>query len=199
MNGLTSRRARLVVLVSGRGTNLQAIIDEIEAGKLNATIEAVISDRQGAQALSRAKAHGMRTIALEFSSFASADHYHETLRSHLDDMAPDLVILSGYMRILPTDIVAAYRWRILNIHPSLLPAFPGLQPQKQALDYGVKFSGCTVHFVDEGVDTGPIISQAVVPVHEDDTPTTLAARILVEEHRLYPEAIRSVLTEQMKG
>lgn len=193
MNSTVTTKPRLVILISGRGTNLQAIIEAIDTKRLEATIEAVISDRPKAQGLGKAAAYGLRTISLDYRSYQDGEAYHQELRSHLEALNPDLIILSGYMRILPAEIVRAYRWRILNIHPSLLPSFPGLHPHQQALDYGVKVSGCTVHFVDEGMDTGPIVMQAAVSVEDDDTADTLAARVLAEEHRLYPAAIQQVL------
>ena len=160
---------RLVVMASGRGSNLEAILDAIDRGELRARVVAVISDRPDAQALERAARRQIEALALDYRAFPDRDAYHEALLEHLVRIAPDLIVLAGYMRLLPGRIVARFPQRIVNIHPSLLPAFPGLNPHRQALDYGVKVSGCTVHFVDEGMDTGPIIMQAAVPVLEDDT------------------------------
>lgn len=186
----------IAVLASGRGTNLEAIITHIENGTLKAKLVIVVSDNEDAQALKRARKHnipasyiypGEKKTAL---SSEGEQAYIKTLR----DYQVELVCLAGFMRILKKPFLDTFRGRILNIHPALLPAFPGLEVQKKALYYGVKFSGCTVHFVDESVDGGPIIVQAVVPVLDDDTPETLAQRILKEEHRIYAEAINLVLS-----
>lgn len=184
---------RIAVLASGRGTNLQAIIDAVSAGELAADITCVLSDRPGAMALERAERHGIPARCIDYRGMGDPPRYESELASALEALAPDLIVLSGYMRILPPRIVRRYPLRIINIHPSLLPAFPGLHPHAQALAYGVKVSGCTVHFVDEGVDSGPIIAQTAVPVYDDDTEDTLAQRILQEEHRLYPQVIAKVL------
>lgn len=183
----------LVVLASGRGSNLQAICDAIGAGTLRAKVVAVISDKPHAKALDRARERGIEAIPIDFASFPSSTAYHDALLTKLVELEPDLIVLAGYMRILPGTIVSRFPHRIVNIHPSLLPAFPGLSPHQKALDYGVKVSGCTVHFVDEGMDTGPIIMQTPVPVHDHDTADTLAERILHYEHGLYPRAIAAVL------
>lgn len=198
MSVSVGRVPRIVVLASGRGSNLQAILDAIKAGTLQAEVDAVVSDRADALALTRAQEQGLQAICLEYRSFESREAYHVELLHTLDRLDPDLVVLAGYMRILPGDIVRRFRHRILNIHPSLLPAFPGLHPHRQALEYGVKVSGCTVHFVDEGMDTGPIIMQTAVPVYGGDTEQTLAERILHEEHRLYPQAIAAVLAGRVQ-
>lgn len=180
----------LAVLVSGSGTNLQAIIDSIEAGKLDARIKIVISNNPESYAVVRAKNHHIPVFIIQDSHFPSREesdkHIIEILKSH----AIDLVVLAGFMRLLSPAFIRAFPMKIINIHPALLPAFPGLHAQKKAVLYGVKFSGCTVHFVDEGVDTGPIVIQAVVPVYDHDTEETLRQRILKEEHRIYPQAIR---------
>lgn len=181
---------RLGVLVSGNGTNLQAIIDRIEAGTLPASVACVISNKAGAYALERARKHGIPAIHLAYKGFDSREAYDAELVRLLQEQGVELVILAGFMRILTPVIIDAFPNRIMNIHPALLPSFPGLDAQKQALDYGVKVSGCTVHFVDTGCDTGPIIIQAVVPVEEGDTEESLSQRIHREEHRIYPEAIR---------
>jgi phosphoribosylglycinamide formyltransferase-1 len=181
---------RLAVLVSGNGTNLQALIDSIAAGEINAVITCVISNQPDAYALQRAQHHGIPTIIHENRGGADRHAYDsvtvEILRSH----QVDLVVLAGFMRILSEVMVAAFPHAIMNIHPALLPAFQGLHAQQQALDYGVRFSGCTVHFVDYGTDTWPIILQAVVPVEQDDTEETLSSRIQHAEHRLFPEAVK---------
>ena len=187
-------KLRVGVLASGRGSNLQAIIDAIEAGKLTARITVVISNKKDAQALERARRHGVTEVFLDPAPYKdrpdSREAYDlavlEVLRKH--DV--ELVVLAGYMKIVTRVLIDAYPNRIMNIHPSLLPSFPGLQAQQQALDWGVKVSGCTVHFVTEGVDAGPIIRQAAVPIQENDTAETLEARILMEEHRIYPEAVQ---------
>jgi len=185
-----SKRLRLGVLASGRGSNLQAIIDAIEKGTLEAVLAVVLSNKSDAPALERARQHGAPAIFLDPKATPGREHYDQVLLEQLRKHDVELVALAGYMRIVTPVLIDAYPHRMMNIHPSLLPAFPGLAAQKQALDWGVKTAGCTVHFVTEGVDAGPIIRQAAVPVFEGDTEETLAARILVEEHRLYPEAIQ---------
>lgn len=178
------------VLVSGSGTNLQSIIDAIEAKRLNAKIAVVISNKPDAFAIERAKKHGIATCVVVKDSFPDREAFDAELVRILKEHAVELVVLAGFLRILTPVFTKAFSMRIMNVHPSLLPSFTGLGVQKKAIDYGVKFSGCTVHFVDEGLDTGPIIIQAVVPVKDNDTPETLSKRILAEEHRIYPEAIR---------
>jgi phosphoribosylglycinamide formyltransferase-1 len=189
----TNLPCRLGVLVSGSGTNLQAIIDRIEAGDLRAEIACVISNKADAFALTRAARHGIPFVVHENSSFRERQSYDaatvEILRSH----KVDLVILAGFMRILTDVMVHAFPNAIMNIHPALLPSFQGLHAQQQAIDYGVRFSGCTVHFVDCGTDTGPIILQSVVPVEQDDTETTLSARIQKVEHQTFTAAIKLVV------
>lgn len=181
---------RVAVLVSGSGTNLQAIIDRIEAGELNVTIVCVISNQSDAFALQRAKKYGIPAIIHEKTGFKDRRAYDTATVEILQRYQTDLVVLAGFMRILTDVMVSAYPHAIINIHPALLPAFQGLHAQQQALDYGVRFSGCTVHFVDCGTDTGPVILQAVVPVEQDDTEQALSARIQQQEHRILPEAIR---------
>ena len=183
-------KLRLAVLASGRGSNLQAIIDAIEAGSLRAVLAVVLSNKAEAPALERARKHGAPAIFLDPKAAASREAYDALLLEHLRKHDVGLVALAGYMKIVTRVLLDAYPNRIMNIHPSLLPAFPGLKAQQQALDWGVKVSGCTVHFVTEGVDTGPIILQAVVPVCTGDNAESLEARILVEEHRSYPQAIQ---------
>lgn len=192
-----NRIVKLGVLVSGNGTNLQAIIDRIDAGTLPASVACVISNKSEAYALERARKHGIPALCLPYRGFASREAYDAELVKMLSEQEVQLVILAGFMRILTPIIIDAFPDRIMNIHPALLPAFPGLDAQKQALDYGVKVSGCTVHFVDAGCDTGPIIMQAVVPVEEGDTEDSLSQRIHNEEHRIYPEAIRLYAEERL--
>ncbi|HQZ39995.1 MAG TPA: phosphoribosylglycinamide formyltransferase [Vicinamibacterales bacterium] len=184
---------RLGVLISGRGSNLQAIIEAIAAGPLEATIALVISNRPDARGLDRARAAGIATTVIEHGSFPTREIYDLALIDALRRHDVGLVCLAGFMRLLSTAFVSAFPSAILNVHPSLLPAFPGVEAQRQALDHGVKVAGCTVHFVTAALDAGPIVMQAAVPVLADDTTATLSARILVEEHRLYPLAIARVL------
>jgi len=181
---------RLAVLASGRGSNLQAIIDAIKEGRLRAVLALVISNKAEAQALKRARKHGAPAVFLDPKATPGRDAYDAVILEHLRKHDVGLVALAGYMKIVTRVLIDAYANRIMNIHPSLLPSFPGLAAQQQALDWGVKVSGCTVHFVEEGVDTGPIIRQAAVPVLEGDQAESLEARIMVEEHRIYPEAIQ---------
>lgn len=184
---------RIGVLLSGRGSNFEALADSISAGRIpNAEIAVVVSNREGAPGIDRARARGLATRVLP-SKGLEREPYDRQVVAALHEANVDLVCLAGYMRLLSPHFVAAFPQRILNIHPSLLPSFPGLESQKQALDYGVKFAGCTVHFVDENLDAGPIVLQAVVPVEDNDTEDTLSARILKEEHRIYSEAVRIVL------
>lgn len=180
---------KIAVLISGRGSNLQAIMDSIASKKLSAEILCVISDKPDAYGLERAKKQGIETLVLDYKKFPNKDAYEKELLKVLKEKGPDLICLAGYMRIVGKGLISAFKNKIINIHPALLPAFPGLHSQKQALDYAVKISGCTVHFVDEGCDTGPIILQKTVPVLEGDTEETLSARILEQEHKAYPEAI----------
>jgi phosphoribosylglycinamide formyltransferase 1 len=184
---------RLGVLISGRGSNLQALLDAIAEGRLDATVAVVISNKAGAYGLERAHAAGIATAVLSHRDYASRDDYDRALVAELRARDVGLVCLAGFMRLLSPVFVNAFPQAILNIHPSLLPAFPGLDAQRQAVEHGVKVSGVTVHFVDAELDAGPIVLQAAVPVLPDDTPETLAARILPEEHRLYPEAVQLVL------
>jgi phosphoribosylglycinamide formyltransferase 1 len=185
-----ARQVPIGVLISGGGTNLQAIIDAIEAKKLDAEICVVLSNQADAYGLARAKQHGIATAVLDHKSFASREDYDQAVVDVLRARGVELVILAGFMRLLSPVFIKAYSNRIMNIHPSLLPSFPGLHVQKKALDHGVRFAGCTVHFVNEECDEGPIIIQAVVPVYPDDDEATLAARILKQEHRIYPRAIQ---------
>ena len=185
-----ARQISIGVLVSGNGTNLQSLIDAVEAKKLDANIELVVSNKAGAYGLVRARNHGIPTEVLEHKEFPSREAYDQAVVDLLRGRGVELVVLAGFMRLLSPVFVKAYSNRIMNIHPALLPSFPGLHVQKKALEHGVRFSGCTVHFVNEECDEGPIIIQAVVPVFPDDTEETLAARILKQEHRIYPRAIQ---------
>lgn len=180
----------LGVLASGNGSNLQAIIDNCRAGRIDAEVRVVVSDNKGAFALKRAEEAGIPSVVCLRKDHPSRDGFEGAIIETLRFYGIDLVCLAGYMRIISPRFLKAFPRRIINIHPALLPSFPGLHAQKQALDHGVKISGCTVHLVDEGTDTGPIIIQAAVPVEEGDTEETLAARILKEEHRIYSEAIQ---------
>lgn len=178
------------VLASGRGSNFQSIIDSVETGYLNAKLAVLITDNPKAFAIERAKKHGIEHLVLQPKQFASSEDYFGRVAHALNEREVGLVVLAGFMRIVGRPLIDAFPSRIMNIHPALLPSFPGLHGQRQALDYGVKISGCTVHFVDEGMDTGPIIIQAAVPVLDNDGEDTLSARILTLEHKIYPEAIR---------
>lgn len=180
---------KIGVLVSGRGSNLQAIMDRISEGALPLVIQVVISDQEGAYALKRAELAGIKTVTVARKACLDKEEFEGRIDAALRAAEVELVVLAGFMRILSPGFVKKWHHRIINIHPALLPSFPGLHGQKQAADYGVKFSGCTVHFVDEGTDSGPIILQKVVPVLDDDTEDTLADRILVEEHKALPEAL----------
>ncbi|HEX5110173.1 MAG TPA: phosphoribosylglycinamide formyltransferase [Vicinamibacterales bacterium] len=184
---------RLGVLISGRGTNLQSLIDAIQDGRLQATIAVVISNVENAAGLDRARRAGIEAVYLSHRGWPSREEYDRRLLEELRARDVGLVCLAGFMRIFSAPMIEAFPQRILNIHPSLLPAFPGLHPQRQALQHGVKISGVTVHLVDNQLDAGPIVLQRTVPVLDDDTPETLAARILIEEHRAYPEAVALVL------
>ncbi|MDW7732444.1 MAG: phosphoribosylglycinamide formyltransferase [Methanolobus sp.] len=189
----------IAVLVSGRGSNLQSVIDNIESGYIrNAAIKVVISDIEGAYALERARNHGIPAVFIDPSSFDKKPAFEREILSIFEDYEIGLVLLAGYMRIVGKEILGTYSNRIINIHPALLPSFKGLHGQQQAFDYGVKVSGCTVHFVDEGMDTGPIILQRCVPVLEGDTADTLAARILEQEHKIFPEAVKLFVEGKLK-
>jgi phosphoribosylglycinamide formyltransferase-1 len=185
-------KLKLGVLASGGGTNLQAIIDRCQDGSLDAEIAVVITNNPGAGALDRAEKAGIRTLCINHRDFSQREDFDNAVVKALQDTGVELVVLAGFMRIITQTFIDAYPSRVINIHPALLPAFPGLHVQQQAIDYGARFSGCTVHFVDGGVDTGPIIIQAVVPVLPDDTADSLAARILEQEHKIYPRAIQLI-------
>ncbi len=180
----------LGVLASGRGSNLQSILDAIEAGKLPAKVNVVITDKPQAKALDRAREKGIPAICIDRKQYETKTAFEEAIIAELKAHGVELVILAGFMRILSPLFVHAFKDRIMNIHPSILPSFPGADAHQLVLDYGVKVSGCTVHFIDEGTDSGPIVLQATVPVMDDDDHDSLAARVLVEEHKIYPEAIR---------
>jgi len=186
-------KKRIGVLLSGRGSNFEALADSVAAGRIpNAEIAIVISNRENAPGIEKARARGIPAKVIP-SRGLEREPYDKLVIAALEEKKVDLVCLAGYMRLLSPAFVAAFRNRILNIHPSLLPAFPGLESQRQAIEHGAKFSGCTVHFVDENLDAGPIILQAAVPILDDDTPETLSERVLKEEHRIYTEAVRIVL------
>jgi len=191
-------KKRIGVLLSGRGSNFEALADSVAAGRIpNAEIAIVISNREGAPGIQRAESRGIRTRVIP-SKGLEREAYDRQVVAVLSEHKVDLICLAGYMRLLSPYFVAAFPNRILNIHPSLLPSFPGLESQRQALEYGVKFAGCTVHFVDENLDAGPIVLQAIVPVEDKDTEESLSARILKEEHRIYSEAVRIVLDGKFK-
>ncbi|MDD1661129.1 MAG: phosphoribosylglycinamide formyltransferase [Methanomicrobiales archaeon] len=188
----------IAVLASGRGSNFQALIDAARSGYFPGTIARLISDNPEAHAIRRAKDAGIPVSVLDFASFPGKSGYENALKKEMEACDPDLFVLAGYMRILPSAVVKVFPGRIMNIHPALLPSFPGLHAQRQAIGYGVKVSGCTVHFVDEGTDTGPVIIQRCIPVEEDDDEEALAARILVEEHRILVEAVRLFLEGRLR-
>ncbi len=188
----------IAVLASGRGSNLQAIIDSIESGYLNAKITVVISDVADAYALERARKHGIDAVSIDPKRFVSRELFEKEIVGVLRKHDAELVLLAGYMRVVGRTLLDDYKNRILNIHPALLPAFPGLHAQKQAFDHGVKIAGCTVHFVDDMLDGGPIILQRCVEVNEDDTSETLADRILEQEHKIYPEAVKLFVEKRLR-
>lgn len=202
---MSTKRAtplRIAVLASGRGSNLQAIIDGIEAGQVPAQLVAVISNKQDAVALERARKHAVQDIFIDPKPFAgrpdSREAYDRALLDVLGKLDVELVLLAGYMKIVTAVLVNAFTNRMMNIHPSLLPSFPGLDVQRKAIEWGCKLAGCTVHFVTEGVDEGPIIIQAAVPVFDRDTPEILAARILEQEHKIYPRAVQLFAEGRLK-
>ncbi|MFQ5481806.1 MAG: phosphoribosylglycinamide formyltransferase [Nitrospinaceae bacterium] len=195
---MPNHRLKLGALVSGRGTNLQSIMDHIQQKKLDAELRLVISNKAAAPALERARRRGVKAVFQDPADCATREDYDMALADQLRQAEVDLVCLAGYMRLLTPPFIQAFPGRIINIHPSLLPAFPGLHVQRKALDYGVKISGCTVHFVDEEVDHGPIILQAAVPVLDTDDAQSLAARILEEEHRIYPQAIQLIAEKRLR-
>lgn len=186
---------RIGVLISGRGSNLQALIDAVADGRLDATIPVVISNRDAVEGLERARRAGIEALTISHRGWHSRDDYDRALVSELQGRRIDVVCLAGFMRVLGPPMIEAFPNRILNVHPALLPSFPGVDAQKQALEHGVKFSGVTVHLVTSELDAGPIVVQRIVPVLDTDTVETLSARILVEEHRAYPEAVKILLDE----
>jgi len=183
------KKGRIAVFLSGRGSNFMAIRSAVERGAIDAEISLVLSNKADAPGLLRARDMGLETLFLDPKLFASREDYDRAIIGEIEGRRIDLICLAGYMRVLTPGLCEAFKYRIVNIHPALLPSFPGLHVQQKAIDWGVRFSGCTVHFVAAEVDMGPIILQAAVPVLQDDTEDTLAARILVEEHKLYPEAV----------
>ncbi len=183
-------KGRIAVLLSGRGSNFRALYKATKEGKIPAEIVLVITDKKDAPGAESAREYGIETLYFRRKDYPDRVSFDMAIADAIEERNIDLICLAGYMRILTPEFVRRFKGRIMNIHPALLPAFPGLHAQKQAIDYGVRYSGATVHFVDEGVDSGPIILQAVVPVYQDDTEETLAERILKEEHRIYPEAVR---------
>lgn len=195
---MTSEKFKLAVLVSGRGSNLQAIIDSIENNNLAAEISLVLSNVKEAYALERGKKHGLESIFLDPKKFPTRADYEQQMIDLLQSKSIDLVCLAGFMRILGKKFIETFLGKIINIHPSLLPAFPGLDVQRKALEHGAKFSGCTVHFVNEEVDGGPIILQSAVPIHDEDDTESLSKRILEQEHILYPEAIRLIIENNIE-
>jgi len=191
-------KLRLGVLCSGRGSNFQSILDAIAAGDLPAEVAIMIADKPGIAAIDRAEKSGVKNVTLPIRDYARREDFERAAVAELRAAKVDLVVLAGFMRLLTPYFVGEYAGRIMNIHPALLPAFPGAHAHQNVLAYGVKVSGCTVHFVDEGTDSGPIILQAAVPVLEDDTEETLAARVLEQEHVIYPKAIRLFAEGKLK-
>jgi len=192
------RQKQIAVFLSGRGSNFRAIFEAVDEGRVKGHVDVVISDVFDAQGLSFARAHGIPCAVFQKSRNESRAEYFEKIIEELDRRKIDLIVLAGFMKVLSGNIIRRYRNRIINIHPALLPAFPGVHAQKQALEYGVKYSGCTVHFVDEGVDTGPIVIQEAVPVLEDDTEDTLSDRILEQEHRIFPRAVQLFCEDRLE-
>lgn len=192
------RKLAIGVLVSGSGSNLQSIINSIEQGRLDAEIKIVVCNVRDAYALQRAKNHSLPTAVVSHEDFETREAFDGEIVRILQAMGVELVVMAGFMRIITPVLLQAYPENIMNIHPALLPSFPGMHAQRQAVDYGVRFSGCTVHFVDLGVDSGPIIIQAIVPVYDEDTEETLSERILKEEHRIYPQAIQFFATGRIQ-
>jgi phosphoribosylglycinamide formyltransferase-1 len=191
-------RKRIAVLASGRGSNFQAVIEAIASGHIQATCVALITDNPKAYAIERAQKAGIAVTILEYASFLSKGEYEHALLAAMKKQEADLFVLAGYMRILSTAIIQAFPQKIVNIHPALLPSFTGLHAQRQAITYGVKVTGCTVHFVDENLDCGPIILQKCVPVLKDDDEDSLAERILIDEHKCYPQAIRLFCEDRLE-
>ena len=192
------KKLRIGILASGGGSNLQSIIDRCQDGSVDAEIAVVICNNPGAGALDRAEQAGIAHLCIDHRQFADRQDFDQSVVTALKDANVELVILAGFMRIISGVFLKAFPQRIINIHPALLPAFPGLHVQKKALEYGARFSGCTVHFVDDGVDTGQIIIQAVVPILDNDTEESLSARILEQEHKIYPQAIQLIAEDRLR-
>lgn len=193
-----NRRGRIAIFLSGRGSNFMAIHREIQSGTIDADISVVFSNKKAALGILYAQEHGLETLCLSPKNYDSREAYDAEIAQEMMKRDIDLICLAGYMRIITEPFCQQYKYRMMNIHPALLPSFPGLHVQQKAIDWGVKFSGATVHFVEPEVDMGPIILQAVVPVEQDDTEETLSARILKEEHKLYPEAVRLYFAGQLE-
>ncbi len=191
-------KKRIAVFISGRGSNFKSILDHVQKGDINGKIVVVISDNPQAKGLDYARENNIHFRVFEFNRGVNRDKYFEEIVNYLEGFGVDLILLAGFMRVLSSNIIRRYKNRIINIHPALLPSFPGTHAQRQALEYGVKVSGCTVHFVDEGVDTGPIIIQEAVEVLDTDTEETLAARILEKEHIAYPRAVKLFCDNKLK-
>jgi phosphoribosylglycinamide formyltransferase-1 len=189
---------RIGILISGRGSNMEAIVRAAETGRLPAVVAVVLSNRPDAAGLHKAQEHGIETLVVDSRQASDKEDHDRRMMAVLEERRVDLVCLAGYMKVLTPGFLKAFAGRVLNVHPSLLPAFPGLDAQRQALEHGVRYSGATVHLVDAGVDTGPIVLQAAVPVEAEDTPASLAERILKEEHRIYPEAVRLFFEGRLK-
>jgi phosphoribosylglycinamide formyltransferase 1 len=189
---------RIGILISGRGTNMESIVLAAEQRRIPAVVAVVVSNEPDAPGIHRAQARGVETVILDHRLASGREEQDRRIVAELEERRVDLLCLAGYMKLLTGVLLKAFPGRILNIHPALLPAFPGLNVQRKALEHGVRYSGATVHFVDAGVDTGPIVLQAVVPVEQDDTPATLSERILREEHRIYPEAIRLFFQDRLR-
>jgi len=198
MAGVEMKKLRIGILASGGGSNLQSIIDRCQDGSVDAEIAVVICNNPGAGALDRAEQAGIAHLCIDHRQFADRQDFDQSVVTALKDANVELVILAGFMRIISGVFLKAFPQRIINIHPALLPAFPGLHVQKKALEYGARFSGCTVHFVDDGVDTGQIIIQAVVPILDNDTEESLSARILEQEHKIYPQAIQLIAEDRLR-
>lgn len=192
MSGTAIKPLRLAVLASGRGSNLQALVDASESNGMDGKVALLLTDNPDAYALTRAKKHGIPFRVIERKNFSSRQAFDSAFADAVEESGVDIVALAGFMRIISPSFLYRFPGKVINIHPSLLPAFPGLDAQKQALEYGVKITGCTVHFVDEGVDTGPIIIQSAVPVLPEDTVDMLSARILEQEHIIYPKAVTMI-------
>jgi len=198
MNDTKREKVPIAILVSGRGSNMVSLVEAAQRGDLAADVRLVLSNKPSAKGLEKATQLGVPTLALSHKDFDSREEFDTALADELERRSVKYVALAGFMRVLTPAFLGRFQGRVVNIHPALLPSFPGIHVQEKAVEYGVRYSGCTVHFVDEGVDTGPIIAQAVVPVLDDDDGDTLAARILEQEHRIYPLALDAVLTGRIR-